>query len=67
MELSNAFLAKIRNIANAICLFKRMINQGGTKTMILKQIAKAINRHPEPFSTFSKTTWQIMDDIATSE
>ena len=67
LRISRCTLLYSDFLPSAICLFKRMINQGGTKTMILKQIAKAINRHPEPFSTFSKTTKQIMDDIATSE
>ena len=37
--------------AQALC--KRMISQGGSKNLILKQIRKAITRHPEPFKKFT--------------
>ena len=56
LRISRCTLLYSDFLPSATCLFKRMINQGVTKTMILKQIAKAINRDPKSFSTFSKTT-----------
>ena len=44
-------------------LFTRMISQGGSPNLILKQIAKAMNRHPQPFSKFSHNTQEIVNDI----
>ena len=35
-------------------LLNRMINQGGSKVRILRQISKAQSRHPGPFVKFSK-------------
>ena len=51
-------------LPSAISLFKRMINQGGSDSLILKQISKAINRHPQPFAKFSKSTQEIVNDIS---
>ena len=51
-------------LPSAISLFKRMISQGGSESLILRQIEKAITRHPEPFSKFSKTAKVIMKDIS---
>ena len=48
---------------SAVSLYKRMINQGGSEASILRQISKAINRHHEPFSKFSKSAKDIMNDI----
>ena len=45
-------------------LFKRMVNQGGSITMILKQVKKGIDRHPSSFE-FSKTSTDIINDIKT--
>ena len=50
-------------LPSAINLFKRMISQGGSQSRILKQITKAMSRHPEPFSKFSKSTQEIAKDI----
>ena len=50
-------------LPSAISLFKRMIGQGGSKSLILKQISKAINRHPLPFTKYAKSAQDIMDDI----
>ena len=52
-------------LPTAINLFKRMINQGGSVSTILRQITRAINRHPEPFSKYSKPAKVIMNDITT--
>ena len=41
-------------LPSAISLFKRMIGQGGSKSLILKQISKAISRHPLPFNKYPK-------------
>ena len=50
-------------LPSAISLFERMIGQGGSKSLILKQISKAINRHPLPFTKYAKSAQDIMDDI----
>ena len=50
-------------LPSAVNLFKRMISQGGSQSRILKQITKAMSRHPEPFSKFSKSTQEIAKDI----
>ena len=44
-------------------LHNRMINQGGSKVRILRQISKAVSRHPEPFVKFSKHAREIVHDI----
>ena len=41
-----------------------MTNQGGSACLILKQICKAVNRHPQPFVKFSKSAQEIVDDIS---
>ena len=64
LRISRCSLRYSDFLPSAISLFKRMINQGGSEEVILKQIAKAISRHPEPFSKFSKTTKEIMSDIS---
>ena len=51
-------------LPSAINLYKRMISQGGSASSILRQIEKAINRHPDPFSKFSKSAKVIMKDIS---
>ena len=54
-------------LKSAISLFKRMINQGGSKDQILKQIRKAIIRHPIPFKKFNKHAKDIMKDISSGD
>ena len=54
-------------LKSASGLFKRMTNQGGSKEQLLKQISKAITRHPAPFSKFSKNAKEIMHDISLGE
>ena len=51
-------------LSSAIGLFKRMVNQGGSKEQILKQIRKAVVRHPLPFKKFNKRAQDIMKDIS---
>ena len=51
-------------LTSAIALSKRMINQGGSKIQILKQISKGIMRHPAPFSKYNKNAKQIREDIS---
>ena len=51
-------------LPSAISLFKRMVSQGGSESLILGQIEKAINQHPGPFSKFSKPAKVIMKDIS---
>lgn len=48
--------------AQALC--KRMISQGGSKNLILKQIRKAITRHPEPFKKFTLSPTQIIQKLS---
>ena len=43
-------------------LFTRMVNQGGSADMILKQVKKCIDRHPSSFD-FPKTSTEITRDI----
>ena len=47
-------------IPRAKMLCERMVSQGGSKTTILKQIKKAIDRHPIPFSKYSLHTSEII-------
>ena len=51
-------------LVSAVSLFKRMVNQGGSKEKILIQIRKAIIRHPLPFKKFHKRAKDIMNDIS---
>ena len=44
-------------------LFKRMLNQGGSRVKLLNQIEKALNRHPTAFD-FDKSARQIIADIS---
>ena len=46
-----------------ISLYKRMINQGGSKSKLLNQIKKALNRHFSSFD-FQKSASQIIADIS---
>ena len=54
-------------VSSAISLFKRMINQGGSKVKILNQIRKALMRHPLPFKKFYKRARDIMKDISSGD
>ena len=40
-----------------------MIGQGGSKSLILKQISKAISRYPLPFNKYPKHAQDIINDI----
>ena len=51
-------------LLSAISLFRRMINQGGSKIQVLKQISKGVMRHPIPFKKFNKNAKQIREDIS---
>ena len=51
-------------LSSAIGHFKRMVSQGGSKEQILKQICKAVVRHPLPFKKFNKRAQDIMNDIS---
>ena len=42
----------------------RVINQGSSKQMILKQIKKAFNRHPEPFQKYHTMASYTVSRIA---
>ena len=54
-------------LKSATGLFNRMTNQGGSKEKLLRQISKAISRHPIPFAKFSKTANEIIQDISLGE
>ena len=45
-------------------LYKRMVNQGGSSNMILKQVKKGMDRHPSSYE-FSKTSQDMIKDIQT--
>ena len=47
--------------ASTLCI--RMMNQGGSKSKILSQIRKAVNRHPEPFQKFILNSDQIVQKL----
>ena len=47
--------------ANALC--KRMMTQGGSNNMVLRQIRKAMSRHPEAFHKFSLPPIEIIRKV----
>ena len=50
----------------AVNLFKRMLNQGGSKIKLLNQLSKAISRHCSSFK-YSKSSLEIISDIQSRE
>ena len=52
------FLPRAKDLCN------RMVSQGGSKNVVLKQIRKAISRHPLPFSKFSLPTAEIIRKLS---
>ncbi len=64
LRISRCTLRYTDFLVSAIALFNRMVNQGGSKIKILKQISKGVNRHPIPFKKFSKNAKQIRNDIS---
>ena len=50
-------------IPRASSLYKRMVNQGGSSSMVLKQIRKAMSRHHEPFNKYNTPINQIVNQI----
>ena len=64
LRISRCTLLYSDFLSSAISLFKRMINQGGSKEQILKQIRKAVIRHPLPFKKYNKRARDIMNDIS---
>ena len=50
-------------VPRAKSLFDRMVNQGGTKNKVLRQIRKAMLRHPEPFKKFQTRPDGIISQI----
>ena len=67
LRISRCTLLYSDFLPSAISLFTRMINQGGSESIILKQISKAICRYPVPFSKFSKPTKEIIRDIKSGQ
>ena len=51
-------------IPRAKSLCERMVAQGGSKNVVLKQIRKAMSRHPEPFQKFSLPTAEIIRKLS---
>ena len=64
LRIARSTLLYIDFLPVASNLFKRMINQGGSKVKILQQISKAISRHPESFSKFSTRAKEIVGDLS---
>ena len=64
LRISRCTLLYADFLPSAISLFKRMINQGGSEKKLLKQIGKAISRHPLPFAKYNKNAKDIMNDIS---
>ena len=44
-------------------LFNRMLNQNGSKSMLLLQIKKAMTNHSDVFQRYHKTSKDILSDI----
>ena len=65
LRISRCTLLYSDFLPSAINLYKRMITQGGSKTLILNQISKAINRHPLTFTKYNKRATEITNDIST--
>ena len=63
LRISRCTLLLSDFIPRASALYKRMVNQGGSKNMVLRQIRKAMSRHPEPFQKYSSPPNQIMNKI----
>ena len=51
-------------IPRAKMLCERMVSQGGSKNVVIKQIRKAISRHPIPFSKFSLSPSEIISRLS---
>ena len=51
-------------IPRAKMLCERMVSQGGTKNVVLKQIRKDILRHPVPFSKYSLPVSEIIRKLS---
>ena len=50
-------------IPRAKSLCDRMVGQGGSKSNVLKQVRKAILRHPVPFQKFSLPTSEVIKKL----
>ena len=51
-------------IPRAKSLCERMVTQGGSKNIVLKQVRKAMSRHPVPFEKFSLPTSEIIRKLS---
>ena len=51
-------------VPRAKTLYQRMINQGGSANRVLRQIRKAMLRHPEPFIKYTTSSSNIITQIA---
>ena len=53
-------------IPRANALYKRMVNQGGYKNKVFRQIQKAMSRYPEPFHKYNTPSNLIIQKIIES-
>ena len=70
-----SFLSEILRIARATLLYQdfvskarelidRMLNQGASATLLLRQINKVIFNHPEAFQSFNRTMNEFRKDLS---
>ena len=63
LRLSRATLKYDDFLPRVVAIVRRMVNQGGSKYQILRQISKTVNRHYIPFQKFSIPAREIVKDI----
>ena len=59
LRIARATLKLEDFVTKANSLYKRMVNQGGNDKMILRQLAKAYNRHFDYFKTYTCTLSEL--------
>ena len=64
LRIARATLLYQDFLPRAVGLFSRMISQGGIKFLVLRQVKRAITRHPIPFKKFPRSSGQIIADIS---
>ena len=62
-QLCQSFSEYLVALFFTLTLCRQRSVQGGSKEQILKQISKAVIRHPLPFKKFNKRARDIMNDI----
>ena len=63
LRIARCTLRLLDFVPKASALYKRMMKQGGSQNNVLKQIRKAMIRHPEPFNKYNTPSKQIIDKI----